>query len=175
MGDRFRGLRDAEHEEWQCDLLLDCRLWMVRVARQTLRAVLEGRYLADFVDTSCLLATEIVSNALLYTGGPVHMRFSGHRCGLRVSVVDQGVRPGRPGPALRMAADDDEGGRGLQLVETCANRWGMGPGPDGIGTCVWFELDEHACADDAWCGAQDGGEPTAIDLRDALTAGPRPA
>ena len=41
-------------------------------------------------------------------------------------------------PRLRAAAEDEEGGRGLLLVETIAERWGVDPLPSG--KRVWFEL-----------------------------------
>lgn len=40
---------------------------------------------------------------------------------------------------LRRAADGDEGGRGLVLLDAVATRWGVHPGPGG-GKTVWAEL-----------------------------------
>jgi hypothetical protein len=37
-----------------------------------------------------------------------------------------------------MAAGDDEGGRGLALVDALATRWGVDA--DGAGKSVWFEV-----------------------------------
>ena len=36
------------------------------------------------------------------------------------------------------AAETDEGGRGLYLVDQLATRWGSRPTPDG--KAVWFEM-----------------------------------
>jgi hypothetical protein len=55
---------------------------------------------------------------------------------LRVEVDDAGART-----APQPAAHDLEalGGRGLELVDALASRWGTLGGPDG--RVVWFELD----------------------------------
>lgn len=51
-----------------------------------------------------------------------------------VEVFDNDLRL----PRIRSAAADDEGGRGLYLVEQLATRWGSRPTPDG--KAVWFEM-----------------------------------
>jgi PAS domain S-box-containing protein len=53
---------------------------------------------------------------------------------LWVEVHDPDVRL----PRLRLADTDDEGGRGLYLVDALADRWGARP--TGDGKIVWFEL-----------------------------------
>ncbi|MDS1270170.1 SpoIIE family protein phosphatase [Lipingzhangella sp. LS1_29] len=44
-------------------------------------------------------------------------------------------------PRIRSATADDEGGRGLYLVDQFATRWGSRPTPDG--KFVWFEVPLH--------------------------------
>jgi anti-sigma regulatory factor (Ser/Thr protein kinase) len=51
-----------------------------------------------------------------------------------VEVFDPDLRL----PRIRTAADTDEGGRGLYLVEQLATRWGSRPTPEG--KAVWFEM-----------------------------------
>jgi PAS domain S-box-containing protein len=51
-----------------------------------------------------------------------------------VEVFDPDLRL----PRLRSAAETDEGGRGLYLVEQLATRWGSRPTPEG--KAVWFEI-----------------------------------
>jgi serine phosphatase RsbU (regulator of sigma subunit) len=51
-----------------------------------------------------------------------------------VEVFDRDLRL----PRIRTAADTDEGGRGLYLVEQLATRWGSRPTTDG--KAVWFEM-----------------------------------
>jgi anti-sigma regulatory factor (Ser/Thr protein kinase) len=51
-----------------------------------------------------------------------------------VEVFDHDLRL----PRIRSAAETDEGGRGLYLVDQLATRWGSRPTPDG--KAVWFEM-----------------------------------
>ncbi len=51
-----------------------------------------------------------------------------------VEVLDSDLRL----PRIRMAGENDEGGRGLYLVDQIAERWGSRPTEDG--KAVWFEM-----------------------------------
>ncbi|MCT9935008.1 SpoIIE family protein phosphatase [Planotetraspora sp. A-T 1434] len=51
-----------------------------------------------------------------------------------VEVFDQDLRL----PRIRSAGENDEGGRGLYLVDQLANRWGSRPTREG--KAVWFEI-----------------------------------
>ncbi|MEV5414279.1 SpoIIE family protein phosphatase [Thermopolyspora sp. NPDC052614] len=51
-----------------------------------------------------------------------------------VEVFDQDLRL----PRIRSAGENDEGGRGLYLVDQLAKRWGSRPTPEG--KAVWFEI-----------------------------------
>ena len=53
---------------------------------------------------------------------------------LWVEVHDQDVRT----PRVRIASANDEGGRGLFLVDQLSRRWGVRPTP--VGKVVWFQL-----------------------------------
>ncbi|MFD0772383.1 SpoIIE family protein phosphatase [Streptomonospora algeriensis] len=55
-----------------------------------------------------------------------------------VEVFDRDLRL----PRIRSAGADDEGGRGLYLVDQLATRWGSRPTPDG--KAVWFEVPMKA-------------------------------
>ncbi|GLU47453.1 SpoIIE family protein phosphatase [Nocardiopsis ansamitocini] len=54
-----------------------------------------------------------------------------------VEVFDHDLRL----PRIRKAGADDEGGRGLYLVDQLASRWGSRPTPEG--KAVWFEIPMH--------------------------------
>jgi hypothetical protein len=51
-----------------------------------------------------------------------------------VEVFDNDLRL----PRIRMAGENDEGGRGLYLVDQLADRWGSRPTDEG--KAVWFEM-----------------------------------
>jgi anti-sigma regulatory factor (Ser/Thr protein kinase) len=90
-------------------------------------------------DTLVLLVSELVTNAVVHTGRPavLHLSARGPACAVpvRLEVVDDSGRAPRP----RRAADEDTGGRGLELVELLADRWGWQR--EGTGKRVWCELD----------------------------------
>ncbi|GAA4902394.1 ATP-binding protein [Streptomyces coeruleoprunus] len=136
------GVIDTEGEcaEWTFPGGLDS----VRVARRAVRDTLRAwRLDADVGDVTVLLVSELVTNSLRYTPGPIGVRLSRLRhdddtlppdAALLVEVSDPLPDP----PRARAAGPDDEGGRGLQLVACSARRWGTRKGRSG--KTVWFEL-----------------------------------
>jgi anti-sigma regulatory factor (Ser/Thr protein kinase) len=88
-------------------------------------------------EVAVLLVSELVTNAILYGRAPLELRAHTEGSALRVEVRDQ--EPASP-PVLRGDVDLAEvGGRGLQLVDTLADRWGWSA--EDHGKVVWFELD----------------------------------
>jgi anti-sigma regulatory factor (Ser/Thr protein kinase) len=89
----------------------------------------------DSADTVALLVSEIATNAVLYAYGThVRVRVCDHGLRLRVEVFD-----GSPTlPVPRGARANDEGGRGLELVEALAVAWGVDSSP--VGKTTWFEV-----------------------------------
>ncbi|MCF0090146.1 hypothetical protein B0E37_05250 [Streptomyces sp. MH192] len=109
----------------------------VRSARAVVRGQLRAWGLDALVDVTALLVSELVTNSLRHASGPIGVRlvrYSGTAPGILVEVSD----PLPDLPRERIAALDDEGGRGLQLVASSARRWGTRPGVSG--KTVWFEL-----------------------------------
>ena len=97
------------------------------VARRHVTAVLAGwRVNRDLVSDAELIASELTANALRATFAldvpqPIGVRLLGNWQRLVIEVWDCG--PGSP--VRRQPCDDDaEDGRGLQIVECLANRWG---------------------------------------------------
>ncbi|MFG2291288.1 ATP-binding protein [Streptomyces sp. NPDC048595] len=87
----------------------------------------------ELADVATLLTSELVTNALVHAeGGAVVTARVGDR--LRVEVRD--CASGRP--EVRAATVDGTSGRGLQLVRSLADAWGIRT--EGLGKCVWFEL-----------------------------------
>ena len=92
------------------------------------------------LDSVVLAASEVVTNALLHGEGRVMVEVRPSPDGVRVEVTDQGS--GRP-RVRRDHGDEDEGGRGLHIVEMLTSRWGVTPSTSGPGKTVWFELDSR--------------------------------
>ncbi|MFD9424120.1 MULTISPECIES: SpoIIE family protein phosphatase [unclassified Streptomyces] len=98
-----------------------------RAARQ-----LETWGLAELAMTTELIVSELVTNAIRYTSGPVRLRL------LRQSVLICEVSDaGSTSPRLRHARTTDEGGRGLFLVAQLAARWGTRYAAHG--KIIWAE------------------------------------
>ncbi|MFJ1702488.1 ATP-binding protein [Kitasatospora sp. NPDC088346] len=103
--------------------------------RHRLRAALSRWGVPELADTAELLTSELVTNALLHTGKGAVLEAvltPGQR--LRIEVQDGTTRlPGRRAPAEWATS-----GRGLLLVESLADDWGVHLRGDGKVT--WFEL-----------------------------------
>jgi anti-sigma regulatory factor (Ser/Thr protein kinase) len=104
------------------------------LARRVVADALTELGAADVVETAVLLASELVTNALLHGSPTVSVEVLAVPGGIRVAVQD--AHPDVP--AKRSAAREDEHGRGLLLVDTLARSWGVDARPPG--KSVWFEL-----------------------------------
>ncbi|MDQ0845963.1 MULTISPECIES: ATP-binding protein [unclassified Streptomyces] len=95
---------------------------------------------ADAADVAELLASELVTNALIHTdqGAVVTATVEDSRLHVEVQDFMAGL-PVRDVPT----ADLGTGGRGLVLVERLADAWGVRTA-QGVGKVIWFEL--HAGA-----------------------------
>ncbi|MEU5366912.1 SpoIIE family protein phosphatase [Streptomyces sp. NPDC005925] len=115
-------------------------------AREYARSQLLSWDLEPLVDTTELLVSELVTNALRYGEGEIRLRLLLDRT-LVCEVWDAGLVQ----PRRRRARDTDEGGRGLQLVGLLSAAWGSRRTPRG--KTVWFELalpdGENSVADPA--------------------------
>ncbi|MFD5568400.1 SpoIIE family protein phosphatase [Streptomyces cadmiisoli] len=115
-------------------------------AREYARGQLLSWDLEPLVDTTELLVSELVTNALRYGEGEIRLRLLLDRT-LVCEVWDSGLVQ----PRRRRARDTDEGGRGLQLVGLLSAAWGSRR--THRGKTVWFELPlpdgEHGMVDPA--------------------------
>ncbi|MFD3806649.1 PAS domain S-box protein [Streptomyces sp. NPDC058611] len=104
--------------------------------RRFLRSTLAAWGTGDdqLCETACLLASELLSNAVSHGFGPVRLRLRQAGRELSVEVCD-----GSPVlPQARFAPPDAESGRGLLLVDSLAESWGTLPTAEG--KAVWFSL-----------------------------------
>ncbi|MEU1850627.1 ATP-binding protein [Streptomyces sp. NPDC019990] len=120
-----------------------------RLGRADLRAVPEARRaLRELLgrwgengqsDVAELLTSELVTNAIVHTDHEAVLTATVGPRGLRVEVRDFVARR----PRLRLpATDEGTNGRGLFLVQSLADDWGVRA--HGVGKSVWFELGAEA-------------------------------
>lgn len=91
------------------------------------------------VDGAELVLDELVTNAVLHSRTPVEVLVGLRGNALRVAVADLSADAPRP----RSAAEEEENGRGLALVDALASRWGVLPRP-ARGKVVWAVLPAKA-------------------------------
>jgi anti-sigma regulatory factor (Ser/Thr protein kinase) len=106
-----------------------------REARQFVRATLATWGCADMVDSVSLLATELVTNAVLHAHSAVTFDLQLRDDVVRVEVGDQSERP----PVPHRGPVDAVAGRGLAMVAAQSQAWGVDRIP-GRGKRVWFEV-----------------------------------
>ncbi|MER5970207.1 ATP-binding protein [Streptomyces sp. NPDC002055] len=136
-------IRAPQGPDWDYTLQIPHDPIAPRIARRTLRTILDAYDVREPADTAELLASELVTNAHRYAPGPASMRICQDGKLLRVSVWD--TDPTLPGlDAYDPPGPEQEGGRGLPLVRMCADDWGgfaLGESPYGLsGKLLWFEL-----------------------------------
>ncbi|MBB4895613.1 anti-sigma regulatory factor (Ser/Thr protein kinase) [Streptomyces olivoverticillatus] len=122
--------------DWWYTLRIPAQPWMISLVRSSLRLVLTQHGRLDLADTACLLATELVTNGVVHAKSPVTVYLSCRSRTLRVDVHDTSPE----GPARRSAGCEDESGRGLTLIDSCATAWGVTRVGRGRGKAVWFTL-----------------------------------
>lgn len=81
------------------------------------------------------MASELLTNAVLHSNGEIRLRLSIDHDVIRVEVVDDSSAE----PVLRHPPADATSGRGIEIVDTLASRWGVEEIPGG-GKSVWFEV-----------------------------------
>jgi len=135
-------------DTWTYALRLPHNPRAARVARMTVRAVLDSHGRPELLDAVELLTSELVTNTYLHTTGPASLRLTAVADGrLRIGVWDS--HPHVPAlfgePSSGDVPSDSDGGRGLHLVEAYADRWGGWSLADGsldrrAGKLLWFEM-----------------------------------
>lgn len=102
-------------------------------ARTRTREQLLAWELGELAEVAELLVTELVANAVVHAAAPARLRlvYDGE---LGLEVTDGSASP----PALRCAEPEDESGRGLELVEALADRWGFESRKGGKTVWCWL-------------------------------------
>lgn len=130
-----------ETEPWEYTVSIPHDPRAVTVCRRTLRLILTMHGLIRLTDTAELLATELLSNAVLHTKGLVILRIGWSAGVLRIGAWDADPEPPEPPRALDQLTNA-ENGRGLALIRACADVWGWQPQSrnGNRGKYVWCEL-----------------------------------
>lgn len=127
---RLHRIPADQHASWE----LPADPAAVRRARGLIRDRLSRWGLDEMADSTVLLASELVTNAIRHTGGRITLRLV-REGGLVCEVFDSS--DGRP----RIRHHDDAGaaetGRGLHVVGRLAQRWGVRR--TATGKAVWCE------------------------------------
>lgn len=107
----------------------------VRLARHFVEARLRSSRHDHLVEDASLLTTELAANAVRHSRAPsICLCLHCEEGRVRIEVTDGSGDP----PVVLHPDPMSPGGRGLQLVDALADRWGFEPRPDG--KVVWFEL-----------------------------------
>ncbi|MGW4566885.1 SpoIIE family protein phosphatase [Streptomyces sp. NPDC004561] len=106
----------------------------VPAGREFLDKALVAWGCAQSADDALLLLSEVLTNAVQHAQGPIGVHVCRTDTALTVEVSDRSLHLPQP----RLAAEDDESGRGLLLVRALAHDWGVRPTDEGKTT--WFSL-----------------------------------
>ena len=106
-----------------------------RQARQAIIGLLARSGRADLGADAALVVSELVTNAVVHTSGPITLSASYLDSTLHVEVHDS---ERGPLPSVRKPPASEKTGRGLDLVALLADRWSVTPTPGG--KTIWFEM-----------------------------------
>jgi serine/threonine-protein kinase RsbW len=106
-------------------------------ARAALRATLGAWADEQTRADAALLLTELVANGVIHAGSPMQITLTVDPDLLRAEVRDSS-----PFAPMHREADED-GGRGVLILNSLASSWGV-IGHPGDGKTVWFELVNSA-------------------------------
>jgi hypothetical protein len=127
-----------------------------RLARGFIGVVLNGWGLGSLIETTELVVSELTTNVVQAVTGAdgtlrydaegklplLWVRLSSDRFRLMVEVWD--TLPAALGaPAMRHPGEDEESGRGLELIEALADDWSWEAVPGWHGKRVWAVLPVH--------------------------------
>lgn len=104
-------------------------------ARRVVERTLVEWGLPDLIETTRLLVSEVVTNAVLHAGTDAQLVLRTGSDRLRVEVSDRSQEV----PRVQDGPPSAPTGRGLLIVDRLADDWGVDVDPGG--KTVWFELE----------------------------------
>lgn len=117
---------------------LQAQLTAPRAARAfTARSLLDWQ-LTSLISSACLVASELVTNAVIHAASTVDVTLSRADGRIQLTVRDHGA--GHPTPRSHEPDDRHLNGRGLLLVQHIARGWGVFPA-EAEGKTVWAVFD----------------------------------
>jgi anti-sigma regulatory factor (Ser/Thr protein kinase) len=119
-----------ERAEW-----FEADVESVRAARTFMRRSLESLDVPEPpLETAVLLGNELVTNAVQHARTRFEVRLRAHALHVRVEVRDTNAAAAE----ARIAGVEETSGRGLAMLNTLADSWGVDR--DATGKAVWAEL-----------------------------------
>ena len=104
------------------------------IAREVLSWQLHEWHIESLCEDASVVVTELISNAIRHAATDVELKIVHLPHVLRLEVRDGSAQKLR----RRASHEDDEGGRGLHLVDALTDRHGVDP--EGTGKRVWVEM-----------------------------------
>ena len=111
---------------------------MVVAARRFVRERLRAWEVSEHSDSAVLVASELVTNAVLHARTAVTLKVEVEGTTVRIEVFDENPRV----PVMSPCPPDATSGRGLALVTAMATAWGIENRGDG--KVVWAEIGPGA-------------------------------
>lgn len=125
---------DATPETMDDCLEFESNPEMVLAARRFVRERLRSWEAPEHIDAAALVASELVTNAVLHARTAITLRLELRDRTIRIEVYDENPRL----PVVAPCPPEATSGRGLALITATATAWGMENRGDG--KVVWAEL-----------------------------------
>lgn len=121
-------------ETQKAAITLSPTLEAARAARRFAKKTSADWGLDELTDSLLQIVSELVTNAVEHAHTPMELRLRRRPTALLIEVADGDGRLARPTPTDRT----DERHRGLMIVQTLSERWGVRP--TGNGKVVWAQM-----------------------------------
>jgi hypothetical protein len=125
--------------QWRAQLELPIERSSPAIARRLVATLLDAWGLELFEEDLSLITSELVTNVYVHTpyADSFELELIGDGRGVRLSIADGSTIK----PVIKELDPRTPTGRGLQMVQALASRWGSEEHQGG--KRVWVELDHH--------------------------------